>query len=419
MDNPSNEPIRIGVIGLGMAGAGTVRTLKSHPLVRIVAAADTKEHLLQNFSHDFPEAKTYADMRKLCASPEVEAVYIATPHQFHKDHATVAAESGKHIIVEKPMALTLEECEAMVAAATQHNVALLVGRTASFSPAVLAMREHITNGALGRLGMITMMAYTNFLYRPRRPEELDTSLGGGIIYNQVPHQVDAARLLAGGMTRSIRAVTGVWDSHRPTEGAYTALLTFENGAAASLTYSGYDHFLTDELFYGLAPGTAGRPPDSFGSSRRFLSTIKNPEEEAELRVSMFGYGSSSGFQPQPRNTGEPQPYFDETGVMVVSCEKGDLRASSEGVVIYDDNGKKDLPIPAKFGPPGRGDVVRELYGVIRQGKPPIHDGLWAKATMEVAIAALESFQNDREVHLHHQVPTRDQGISDYAQMSMG
>src|SRR6185312_12499606 len=89
--------------------------------------------------------------------------------------------------------------------------------------------------------------YTDFLYRPRRPEELDTSQGGGALFNQAPHQVDIVRLLGGGRVKSTRAQAGRWDITRPTEGAYSALMTFESGAFASLTYSGYGHFDSDEF----------------------------------------------------------------------------------------------------------------------------------------------------------------------------
>jgi len=95
--------------------------------------------------------------------------------------------------------------------------------------------------------MMTAQNFTDFLYRPRRPEELDTLVGGGVIHSQAAHQIDIVRLLGGGLVSSVRAHTGAWDSSRPTEGAYSALLGFEGGAFASCTYSGYGHYDTDAL----------------------------------------------------------------------------------------------------------------------------------------------------------------------------
>ena len=407
--NRGDGRINLGIVGLGMAGAGTVRLAKSHPLINLAAAADPKAELVQNFRQDFEEAETHEDVEDLCKSPAVDAVYIATPHQFHLQHALLAAENGKHIIVEKPMALTLAECDAMIEAATRNGVTLIVGRTASYSPAMLTMREIIASGELGKLGMIQMMAYTDFLYRPRRPEELDTSKGGGIIYNQVPHQVDAARFVGGGMVMSVRAGAGIWDSNRPTEGAYQAFLDFEDGTTATLTYSGYDHFNTDELFYGLAPGNEGKPPEVFGSSRRTIENMASEAEETALRISAYGYGGAKGIGVAPGDG--VKPYFDETGLTVISCEGGDIRSSANGVIIYDTNGRREVPIPPKFTAPSRGDVLSELHRVVRQGVAPLHDGPWSKATMEVAFGILESSQNRREVMLSYQVPSRDDGLN--------
>src|SRR5690606_10534627 len=102
------------------------------------------------FAGDF-NAAVYPDAAELCADPMVEAVYIATPHQFHARHAILAAEHGKHIIVEKPLALTLADCDAIIAAVERNNVRLVVGHTHGFDPANQVMRKIIASGELGRL----------------------------------------------------------------------------------------------------------------------------------------------------------------------------------------------------------------------------------------------------------------------------
>src|SRR4029079_15895883 len=160
-------------------------------------------------------ARAYEDVRMLVRDPAVQVVYIATPHQFHAPHAVLAAEHGKHIILEKPMALTLDDCDTIIAAVERHKVHLVVGHTHPFDPNVRLMRDIIARGELGKLGLINSFNYTNFLYRPRRPEELDTAKGGGILFNQVPHQIDTARLLACGVVKSVRALASVLDPSRP------------------------------------------------------------------------------------------------------------------------------------------------------------------------------------------------------------
>ena len=255
----------------------------------------------------------HADIEDLCSDPAVEVIYIATPHQFHAAHATLAAEHGKHVILEKPMALTLHDCDSIIAAAERNNVWLIVGHTHAFDPAVRAMRGIIARGDLGRLGMINSFNYTNFLYRPRRPEELDTAQGGGILFNQVPHQIDTARLLGGGLVRSVRAHASVLDPARPTEGSCVALLQFDNGVAASLSYSGYDHFDSDEWHFGI--NERGAPKQlAHGAARRALAGAtdeSNADRDLRLRQHQPRLDQPRLDQPrldQPRPAAEPAAF---------------------------------------------------------------------------------------------------------------
>src|SRR5215468_11909224 len=101
-----SRPVALGVIGLGMAGSVMVHAAALHPGMRIVAAADPEAAPREAFSREFG-APAFEDAAQLCQRADVEAVYIATPHQLHRAHVIMAAEAGKHVIVEKPLALTL------------------------------------------------------------------------------------------------------------------------------------------------------------------------------------------------------------------------------------------------------------------------------------------------------------------------
>ncbi len=385
----NSDPIGLGIVGLGMAGAVMVHAAAAHPGYVLRAAADPHAGPREAFARDH-NARAYTDIAELVADPAVEAVYIATPHQFHRPHAELAAEHGKHIILEKPMALMLADCDAIIAAAERNKVHLVVGHTHAFDPAVRAMRDIIVRGELGRLGMIASFNYTNFLYRPRRPEELDTAQGGGILFNQVPHQIDTARVLAGGLVRSVRAQVSVLDPARPTEGSCAALLQFENGVAASLIYSGYDHFDSDEWHFGIGERGAPKKLDH-GAARRALAAVT---EETGLRTKNFAYGSGSAALPPH------QPHF---GVTIVTCAQGDMRASADGVTVYDRNGAREIAIPRGEGMPGRREALDDMRAAICSGRKPLHDGRWGKATVEVALAILQSAREGREVVLEHQV----------------
>ena len=101
--------LKLGVAGLGRAFAVMLPTLVRDPRIALVAAADPRAEARAQFEADF-QCKVYREVADLCADPNVEAVYIATPHQFHAAQACMALAAGKHVLVEKPMALSLDEC---------------------------------------------------------------------------------------------------------------------------------------------------------------------------------------------------------------------------------------------------------------------------------------------------------------------
>src|SRR5262249_26138879 len=158
-------PIRLGIAGLGMAGSVMAHVAKTHAGFKLTAIADPDRATRERFAAE-REAATFASVADMLAGDVIDAIYIATPHQFHAEHASAAAKSGKHIILEKPMALNLAECDDIIAAANQARVALVVGHTHSFAPGVQLMADMIASGEFGKLAMVSMLNYTDFLYRP-------------------------------------------------------------------------------------------------------------------------------------------------------------------------------------------------------------------------------------------------------------
>ncbi|MFH5824635.1 Gfo/Idh/MocA family oxidoreductase [Georgenia sp. AZ-5] len=405
------ERLGLAIVGLGLAGGGMLAAARTHPGVRLAAAVDPQPELRARFAaaEGLP---AFADLGDALALDDVDAVYIASPHQFHREQAVRAAQAGKHVVVEKPMALTLEDCDAMVTAAEAAGVVLIVGHTHGFAPGVLLLRELVQSGRYGPLGMIALWNYTDFLYRPRRPEELDTSAGGGILFNQVPHQVDIARTIAGSPVRAVTALTSVLDPQRPTEGSCAALVELESGAAVNLVYSGYDHFDSDELHGWIAEGGGPKTP-AHGAARARLRGLSANEERQE-RTTRMAYGARTVARP------ENQPHFGE---LVVSCAGADLRLGRHSVLAYTDDGVVEHPIDQTAWWPGRGDVLEELVTAVRHRSPALHDGEFGRDTLAVCLAIIRSADQRRQVLLDSRrercdVPpdhgtTRRQGASDH------
>jgi phthalate 4,5-cis-dihydrodiol dehydrogenase len=391
--------LRLGVAGLGRAFTLMLPTLTADPRIELVAAADPRPEARARFAAEFG-GRVCASVEALCADAEVEVVYVATPHQLHADHVEAAAAGGKHVLVEKPMAITLDECRRMIDAAERANVRLIVGHSHSFDAPILRAREIIASGALGAVRMINAQYYTDFMYRPRRPEELVTARGGGAVFSQAAHQVDIVRLLGGGRVHSVRAQTGAWDPARATEGAYAALLVFDDGSYASLAYSGYAHFDGDELCGGVGELGAVKSDRDYGAARRNLRRAADPGEETALKNAR-NYGGVDYVERAAAALPPAPPSHQHFGLVLVCCERGDLRPMPDGVMIYGDGERHLEPLPKPRVP--RVEVIDELYAAVVSGRTPLHGGRWAMATLEVCLAMLRSAGEQRDVVLDHQV----------------
>jgi phthalate 4,5-cis-dihydrodiol dehydrogenase len=381
--------------GLGVASTQILPPISTLPYIKITAAAETRADALQKFRETY-HGEAFTSVAAMCESSNVDAVYIATPNQLHAEHVIAAAERGKHAIVEKPMALSIAECDAMNEAAEKYSVKLLCGHTHSFDPPIRKIRQMVQSGELGKLCMINTWNYNEFMYRPRMKHELATSRG--VVLNQGPHHVDVVRLIGGGLVRSVRAMTGVWDKARAHEGSYTCYLEFEDGTPATLVYSGYGFFDTAELFEWVGEGGQYRDPKTNLNVRKRLREVRSPEEEEQFKEAMRFGGKREGEYSHVWSGERHQPFF---GFTLVSCEKGDIRQTPDGLYIYGESEQREIPLSA--GSRGREAEVEELYNAVVHNRPVFHDGRWGAATLEVCLAILESAKERKEIFLSHQV----------------
>jgi phthalate 4,5-cis-dihydrodiol dehydrogenase len=386
--------LRMGISGLGRGFMLLLPTLAAHPDLRLVAAADPRAEARRQFEQDF-SGQTFDDFEAMCESESIDVLYIASPHQFHRSQVEIAAHYKKHVLVEKPMALSLPDCQAMIEAMDDADRILMVGHSHSFDTPYLKTAEILQRGDYGAVRMILALNFTDFLYRPRRPEELDTAQGGGVIYSQAAHQVDIVRLLGGGDVARVTAETGVWDTARPTEGAYSALLSFANGTFASISYSGYAHFDTDEFNQWRGELGQSRSLGEYGMSRAALKKLGSSAEEAALKNSRT-YGSGLGLA----DTSLKGIGHNHFGFVIVSCDTADLRPTPIGIDVYGNTSHSVVPLPNLDIP--RREVIDELVTAIRKGTPAIHSGTWGMATIEVCLAILESARVGKTQLMNHQ-----------------
>ncbi len=396
--------LRIGMIGIGVGGAEILPAMEAMDTVEVVAGADVVPTTLERFSERFPNSKTYGSAEALCQDPNVDAVWVSSPNRFHAEHTILAARSGKHVVVEKPMAVTLADAARMVEAADKHGVKLLAGHTRAFTLPIRAMRKVIESGKYGQLQALNIWSYSDWMLRPRTADELDLAQGGGIPYRQGPHQVDTVRLLGGGMLRSVRAQVGQWMPERPIPGHYAAFMEFENGTPATISHNGYGYFLGAELVpwgedrqrYTAAERTSIRQQLRAG-------TRAETTEKQALRIG--GDQERLIFRRD-----EPEPWVPEDmGMAIASLDRADLRQSRYGIYVHSDAGKEEIDVLARrpMGVSQRRAELEELYDAVVLGKPLWHDGRWGMATLEVCLAMMESARERKEIMLRHQVPVPD------------
>jgi phthalate 4,5-cis-dihydrodiol dehydrogenase len=398
----------MGVIGIGGGAAAMVPVFAEHHGFKWTAAADIDTRILDAFSADYG-VETYTDAEAMCRSPNVDAVYVATPNRLHMEHALAAIENGKHVLCEKPMTITLEDAEVMVKAAERKGVHLAVNVKHSFEQRVLKLREMVRTSRYGQLRMINYWFYNDWLYRPRTPEELTPEWGGGVPWRQGPHQLDIIRTVAGGLVRSVRGMAGAWDPRRRVPGTHAAFLDFEEGAVATAVYSGNDHFSSVPLIRGAGPEGPMVREDRYALARKEFRD--NPEAETAAAAGER-YGGARGAvraeraAADGRNTGG----WMSGGPMIVSFDHADVWVQPDGLLVFDDEKQEVIPLPPAFGD-GRWGRVNTFYESLIKDEAPPADGRWGMATLEVILSILKSSDERREVFLEHQTPTNDTALA--------
>lgn len=147
-----SRKVGVGVIGCGVIAKNAhLKFYKKNPCVRLVAVADKIEQRAKQAAQEFQVDAYYADYRKLLKREDIEAVSICTPHPTHAEISIEAARAGKHILCEKPLAISTKQADEMVEAANKANVKLMVGYQTRFSPVLQRVKKLIEEGVIGKI----------------------------------------------------------------------------------------------------------------------------------------------------------------------------------------------------------------------------------------------------------------------------
>jgi phthalate 4,5-cis-dihydrodiol dehydrogenase len=365
MGNPEirgpEELTGVAVLGLGTAGAMMLAAAQAHPSVELVAVADSRagEMSLSGLSRS---VTVYDKLEGLLDDDRVEVVHIATPTPLHLEHAAAVLASGRHVIVEKPMEANLGRAQELAALATTSSGVLVVGHSASYEPYVQAAASLVANGEIGPVVSIVATKYTNWLRRPRFPEELDFAKGGGLVRRQGVHQIDSVRTILGGGELRVRAAQLRRDRGRDTVGSYLAWLTADRA----------DQETSIVVCHDGVGATVGEP----GSAGPGSSPLRAPgSDEEQSKRAQSDRRLMRAIAADLDGAGEK-----ERGEIVVLGADGEIVTSPRGVRVSTNAGSHDVDLSTYEE--GRAAVLTELLATIG-GAPPRHDGAWGCENIRV------------------------------------
>ncbi len=296
----------------------------------------------------------HSDLPSMLRSSALDAVYIATPTELHPGHVAEACAAQKHILTEKPMAIRVDEAQAMIEAAARAGVVLQVGHSHSYELPIARMREIVASGALGR-AMIHTWNFTDGWRGPRRAAEFDVGQGGGVHLPPGRAPVDILRLIGGGLVKSVRATTFDWDESRRSIGAHTIYLKLPTARPRPRSTT----------------ATAISPAPTIGGIGEWGEAAR-PRAEPKPAAALSPEQELAAKRKRARNaiSGErtaPAAFRPD----LVSCERGDIRQSPAGLGLFGARPRGDCTAGRQES--ARSGMIAEFADAIA-GLPVTHTG---------------------------------------------
>ncbi len=229
-----DEKLPVGLIGTGTWGETHLKAYTYDPLVELVCICDKNPELLAQRAEEYGVAETTTDYQELLARDDIEAVSVVTPDFLHREIVVAAAEAGKHILVEKPMATTVQDCKDMMLAAEENQVTLMVDFHNRWNPTFTELKAKLAAGAFGDPLMITLrLNDTKFV-----PTQM-LSWGGQstVAWFLASHAADLARWLFESEVKRVYSVsrsTVLKSQGYDTPDFFHSILEYDNGAVAHI-----------------------------------------------------------------------------------------------------------------------------------------------------------------------------------------
>jgi predicted dehydrogenase len=235
----AEKKYNISIAGCGKVAHLHARAIKNIPNAKLAGVWSRTPETARKFAEQYG-TKAYSEIPRMVLECDVDLVIVCTPHPFHKQPAIEAAEAGAGVLVEKPLASELRDCDAMINACKVSHVKLgVISQRRWYSP-VLRVREAIDKGKIGKpvLGMVTMLGWRDKPYYVADAWRGTWKMeGGGVLVNQSPHQLDLLLWFMG----DVDELYGIWrnlnHSYIEVDDTAVAIVKFKSGAIGNIVVS--------------------------------------------------------------------------------------------------------------------------------------------------------------------------------------
>jgi predicted dehydrogenase len=322
------KELGVGIIGAGAFGVQHARAVQAVAGVRLVAASARTPARLSRFVAEHG-GTGYADYRDLIADPAVDAVCIVLPNDLHAEASIAAARAGKAIMVEKPMASTLADCDAMVAAVRETGVPFMVAHPYRFMRAYAEAIRLVRAGEIGRPVAATAAMVKDWTFSLREPWHL--APGGGMWLTNGCHLVDRLCLVLDAAPTDVRAVVGPRFHPQEADDVGVGLIAFEGGAVGVARAIGYSAGARDD--WTEVQGTEGalrvNHTDGLfvGRGDRWEPVLPEPSPPLDALCAEW-----EAFLPHARGEA-PSPVSVEYGRLVTATVLAGMTSSETGQVV--------------------------------------------------------------------------------------
>jgi len=253
--------IKLGIVGAGIIGKSHSKAIEENGECILTAVCDTAVEKAEEIA-SVHNAEVYTDYKEMCEKADMDAVILNLPHFLHHDATVYFLEKGIHVLVEKPMAMTVAECDSMIEASKKSGAKLAIGHVQRYFTAYGEIKKLVENGEFGKLYMISETRNMNYITSKRPRWFLDKKLsGGGIVMNFGAHTLDKIMYVTGESVTEAHAILSNPATDDNIETNAQILLKLTGDISANITFCGCtDVYTYESVFYfdkGLAKVVRG------------------------------------------------------------------------------------------------------------------------------------------------------------------